>query len=122
MKQRAKTWKISAVVILLLIVLVAVPVGLHMNKVANQRTREIDFIKKYEPAISKSIMSTETDPVKTVKYDWKTFKVTHDYLFEKPFYRIYVRTVDASGKTLDGFTVNIQPDNVDDPTKIENVQ
>ena len=111
------------ILVLIAIFLVLAGIGgtkkvIEMSQEA-QKERQIAFLKAHEKEMTEYIKDKNPkSKISYVRYDWQSFKVRNSGAFTKKLYSIHVYLYRSNNKKFNGGKVIIVPNNIANPTKI----
>ena len=89
------------------------------------KEEQIEFLKKHEDKMTEYVKISEKkydgSEVEKVVYDWNTVKVGNGMEFQEKSVKIYVKTYDKDEKQLNGFSINIYVNDLNNPEKITKI-
>ena len=113
---------------LLMLVIMGVLGGCKMETKQDKtatKEEQIEFLKKHEDKMTEYVKISEKkydgSEVEKVVYDWNTVKVGNGMEFQEKSVKIYVKTYDKDEKQLNGFSINIYVNDLNNPEKITKI-
>ena len=113
---------------LLMLVMMGVLGGCKMETKQDKtatKEEQIEFLKKHEDEMTEYVKISEKkydgSEVEKVVYDWNTVKVGNGMEFQEKSVKIYVKTYDKDEKQLNGFSINIYVNDLNNPEKITKI-
>ena len=113
---------------LLMLVMMGVLGGCKMETKQDKtatKEEQIEFLKKHEDEMTEYVKISkkkyDCSEVEKVVYDWNTVKVGNGMEFQEKSVKIYVKTYDKDEKQLNGFSINIYVNDLNNPEKITKI-
>ena len=115
-----KKWLIP-VSIGILLMLVAT-IGVNKISEPTEKENQIAFLKEHEEYLTKYIK--ERNPqinIAIIKYDWESFRIEDSGAFTQKMYIVDIELYDIDKNEIDGGAIQVLPNNLIKPTKIEEI-
>ena len=115
-----KKWLIP-VSIGILLMLVAT-IGVNKISEPTEKENQIAFLKEHEEDLTKYIKERNSQiKIAIIKYDWESFRIEDSGAFTPKMYIVDIELYDIDKNEIDGGAIQVLPNNLIKPTKIEEI-
>ena len=115
-----KKWLIP-VSIGILLMLVAT-IGVNKISEPTEKENQIAFLKEHEEDLTKYIKERNSQiKIAIIKYDWESFRIEDSGAFTPKMYIVDIELYDIDKNEIDGGAIQVLPNNLKKPTKIEEI-
>ncbi|MBO0460732.1 hypothetical protein FQT10_00430 [Enterococcus mundtii] len=117
---KKKKWLILVIVSLLLALFTTIDVN-KMNE-PTEKEKQLAFLKEHEEELTKYIIEKNSQiNIAIIKYDWESFRIEDSGAFTQKMYIVDIELYDIDKNEIDGGAIQVLPNNLIKPTKIEEI-
>lgn len=115
--------KEKIIVVSLTIVLVLLgTLGVKKIMEPTEKEKQIAFLKEHEEELTKYIIKRNSKAnINIVKYNWESFRIEDSGAFTKKMYIVDIELYGIDNNEIDAGAIQVLPNNLQKPTKIEEI-
>lgn len=117
-----KRIKFGVLIATIITVAIIGTIGVKKMNEPTEKERQIAFLKEHEEEMTEYIK--ERNPksnINVIEYNWNSFRIEDSGIFTRKMYIVDIELYDIANNEIDGGAIQVLPNNIQKPTKVEEI-